>query len=56
MTPHQPLVVLEAMKMEHIVEAPHAGIVTDLCVEVGQQVRAGVQLLILGSAEQTGGE
>jgi len=45
--PNQPLVVLEAMKMEHVVEAPHAGVVNKLCVEVGQQVTAGALLLQL---------
>src|SRR5207249_4262459 len=29
---NQPLVVLEAMKMEHVVEAPHAGVVSEICV------------------------
>ena len=48
---NQPLVVLEAMKMEHVVEAPHAGVVTELCVEVGDQVASGAQLLTLGSVE-----
>jgi biotin carboxyl carrier protein len=44
-TQNQPLVVLEAMKMEHVVESPHAGVVTDLCVQVGQQVASGARLL-----------
>jgi biotin carboxyl carrier protein len=48
---HQPLVVLEAMKMEHVVQAPHAGVVSELCVEVGQQVTSGTQLLVLGSTD-----
>src|SRR5439155_20705210 len=51
-TQNQPLVFLEAMKMEHVVEAPHAGVVTEVCVEVGEQVRNGAQLLILGSADE----
>ncbi|XP_047325522.1 methylcrotonoyl-CoA carboxylase subunit alpha, mitochondrial isoform X2 [Impatiens glandulifera] len=34
----QPILVLEAMKMEHIVKAPLAGIVQGLHVEAGQQV------------------
>ena len=42
--PHQPLMVLEAMKMEHVVEAPHAGVVTEICVQVGEQVVSGAQL------------
>ena len=46
--PHDPLVVLEAMKMEHVVEAPHAAVVQEVCVEVGQQVTAGELLLSLG--------
>jgi acetyl/propionyl-CoA carboxylase alpha subunit len=48
---NQPLVVLEAMKMEHVVEAPHAGIIQDVCVEVGQQVTAGAVLVELGDVE-----
>jgi 3-methylcrotonyl-CoA carboxylase alpha subunit len=51
-TQNQPLVVLEAMKMEHVVEAPHAAVVTEVCVEVGEQVRNGAQLLTLGSADE----
>jgi 3-methylcrotonyl-CoA carboxylase alpha subunit len=48
---HQPLVVLEAMKMEHVIEAPHAGIVKEVCVIVGEQVAGGARLLTLGSAD-----
>jgi len=48
---NQPLVVLEAMKMEHVVEAPHAGVVAAIRVQTGQQVAAGQRLLTLGSAE-----
>jgi 3-methylcrotonyl-CoA carboxylase alpha subunit len=44
---NQPLVVLEAMKMEHVVEAPHSGVVTDLSVEVGEQVASGARLLTI---------
>jgi acetyl-CoA carboxylase biotin carboxylase subunit len=46
-SPNQALVVLEAMKMEHVVEAPHAGVVSQVCVEPGQQVSAGELLLDL---------
>ena len=38
---HQPLVVIEAMKMEHAVVTPMAGTVTSVAVEVGQQVQRG---------------
>jgi 3-methylcrotonyl-CoA carboxylase alpha subunit len=46
---NQPLITLEAMKMEHVIEAPHPGVVTDLHVQVGDQVPSGAQLLTLGS-------
>jgi excisionase family DNA binding protein len=38
---HQPVVVLEAMKMEHAVVTPLAGTLTRLAVAVGQQVQRG---------------
>jgi biotin carboxyl carrier protein len=38
---HQPLVVIEAMKMEHAVVTPISGTVTSLAVKVGQQVQRG---------------
>jgi len=38
---HQPVVVLEAMKMEHAVVAPGAGTVTRVAVAVGDQVQRG---------------
>ena len=50
-TQNQPLVVLEAMKMEHVVEAPHAGVVTEVCIEPGEQVASGARLLSIGSSE-----
>jgi biotin carboxyl carrier protein len=49
-TQNQPLVVLEAMKMEHVVEAPHAGIVIEIRVKPGDQVPSGTRLLTIGSA------
>jgi 3-methylcrotonyl-CoA carboxylase alpha subunit len=49
---NQPLVVLEAMKMEHVIEAPHAGVVTEVCVQLGEQVAGGAQLLTLGSVDE----
>jgi 3-methylcrotonyl-CoA carboxylase alpha subunit len=48
---NQPLVVLEAMKMEHVVEAPHAGVVSEVCVQVGEQVTSGERLLTIGSED-----
>ena len=45
--PGQPLVVLEAMKMEHQVVAPRAGTVAALLVAPGDQVVIGQPLLVL---------
>jgi biotin carboxyl carrier protein len=41
------LVVMEAMKMEHVISAPRAGTVSEVLVTKGQQVDNGAQLLIL---------
>jgi propionyl-CoA carboxylase alpha chain len=49
----QPLVVLEAMKMEHTVSAPAAGAVTGVQVSAGQQVEAGTVLVVV---EETANE
>jgi propionyl-CoA carboxylase alpha chain len=43
----QPLLVLEAMKMEHPITAPAAGTVTELPVTAGSQVDAGALLAVL---------
>jgi propionyl-CoA carboxylase alpha chain len=43
----QTLVVLEAMKMEHTVAAPTAGVVTEVRVQPGQQVDAGSVLAVV---------
>jgi acetyl/propionyl-CoA carboxylase alpha subunit len=47
----QPLVILEAMKMEHTVQAPHPGTVTEVCVAVGDQVDTGAVLAVVESGE-----
>ena len=47
---HQPLVVLEAMKMEQIVTAPYDAAVQSIDVDVGDQVTTGTLLVTLGSA------
>ena len=41
----QPLLRLEAMKMQHTVQAPTAGTVSELSVAKGQQVEAGAPLV-----------
>jgi biotin carboxyl carrier protein len=47
-TAHQPLVVLEAMKMEMPVLAPFAATVTAVHCAPGDQVAAGAPLVELG--------
>ncbi|CAN5858684.1 biotin carboxylase N-terminal domain-containing protein [soil metagenome] len=46
----QPLVVVEAMKMEHQVQAPGGGVVAELLVRQGDQVETGQVLLRLEEA------
>ena len=47
----QPVVVLESMKMEHLVRAPAAGVVANVTVVAGETVRPDQPLLTLGPAE-----
>jgi excisionase family DNA binding protein len=42
-----PLVTLEAMKMEHVVVAPGPGVIRDLAVQVSDQVRRGQVIAIV---------
>ena len=48
-----PLVILEAMKMEHEVVAPHDGEVREVRVTVGQQVDADAVLVVLDETKGT---
>jgi 3-methylcrotonyl-CoA carboxylase alpha subunit len=41
----EPLVIMEAMKMEHTIAAPHDGMVDDVLYAVGDQVADGAPLL-----------
>jgi 3-methylcrotonyl-CoA carboxylase alpha subunit len=41
------LAILEAMKMEHALSAPRAGIVAEVLAEAGDQVEAGAALIRL---------
>jgi propionyl-CoA carboxylase alpha chain len=53
----QPLLWLEAMKMEHTIAAPSAGVVTELPVGVGNQVQIGAVLAIVqlpAASDRTG--
>jgi 3-methylcrotonyl-CoA carboxylase alpha subunit len=47
---HDLLVILEAMKMEHRIEAPVAGTVSALHVAAGDLVAAGAALVTIGIA------
>ena len=40
-----PLVALEAMKMEHVITAPSVGIVSNVKCAIGDQVEEGVELV-----------
>ncbi len=46
----QPVLVLEAMKMQHTVSAPHAGTVTEIDVQPGTQVASGEVLAVVEEA------
>ena len=50
------LVLMEAMKMEHVIYAPHAGVVSRVYVAPGQQVANGAVLLSLEADEEPSGE
>jgi 3-methylcrotonyl-CoA carboxylase alpha subunit len=47
----QPLLVLEAMKMEHTVVAPYAGVVRRLPFAAGDSVAGGADLIELEANE-----
>jgi 3-methylcrotonyl-CoA carboxylase alpha subunit len=49
-----PLLVLEAMKMEHTIAAPADGVVREVHFQAGQQVEEGARLMSLGSSEEKG--
>ncbi|WP_444634256.1 acetyl/propionyl/methylcrotonyl-CoA carboxylase subunit alpha [Cupriavidus oxalaticus] len=44
-----PLLVMEAMKMEHTISAPADGVVSEVLYGVGEQVTEGAQLLAFGT-------
>ena len=52
----QPVLWLEAMKMQHRVDAPAAGVVTELPVREGQQIDVGAVLAVVDEPEETGRE
>ncbi|MFJ8362538.1 5-oxoprolinase/urea amidolyase family protein [Streptomyces sp. NPDC093984] len=52
-TAGQPLLALEAMKMESRVHAPMPGVVTEILTKPGAQVEAGTPLVVLGPLQPT---
>ena len=49
----QPLVIVEAMKMEHVIRAPRAGRVRTVRARVGDQVEGGTVLVeIAGKSDE----
>ncbi|WP_067681075.1 acetyl/propionyl/methylcrotonyl-CoA carboxylase subunit alpha [Nocardia miyunensis] len=48
----QPILWLEAMKMEHTIAAPAAGVLAELNVIAGQQVEVGAVLAVVHSEDQ----
>ena len=53
-TAGQPLIWLEAMKMEHTISAPSDGVLTELNVDTGQQVDVGAVLARVEAPESEG--
>ncbi len=54
-TAGQPLLVLEAMKMEQTVSAPADGVVAELRAKAGDQVSTGQVLAVLEAGQEEGG-
>ncbi|KAA1426845.1 acetyl/propionyl/methylcrotonyl-CoA carboxylase subunit alpha [Nocardioides antri] len=51
----RPILVMEAMKMQHTITAPYSGTVTELAATTGQQVEAGTVLAVV-TADTTDSE
>ena len=52
----QPLLAMEAMKMEHQVVSPEAGVVAEVFVQAGQQVDSGQPLVRIASEHESEGQ
>ncbi|WP_370291253.1 biotin carboxylase N-terminal domain-containing protein [Nocardioides sp.] len=52
----QPIVVMEAMKMQHTISAPYAGTVSELPATAGAQVEAGAVLAVVEPAAEAAAE
>ena len=55
-TEGQPILVMEAMKMQHTIAAPYAGTITELSVQPGQQVEAGTVLAVVSTGSTSENE
>jgi propionyl-CoA carboxylase alpha chain len=55
-TAGQPLIWLEAMKMEHTIAAPAAGVLAELNVDTGDQVEVGAVLARVDAPQDPGAE
>jgi propionyl-CoA carboxylase alpha chain len=54
--PGQPLLVLEAMKMEQTVAAPAGGVLAELRAKPGDQVSPGQVLAVVDTVADTGAD
>ena len=50
-TKGQPLLILEAMKMEHVIAAPRDGTIAAINCKEGEMVQPGVELITMSSHE-----
>jgi len=46
-TQNQPLLILEAMKMEHTISAPSNGVISEILYDAGEMVEDGVELIVI---------
>jgi len=51
-TKNQPLLILEAMKMEHTISAPDDGIIEQVLYQAGEMVEDGAELIIIRSEDE----
>ena len=54
-TSGDPLVVLEAMKMEHTLKSPHGGVVVEVLCRAGDQVEGQTVLVVVDESPSTPG-
>ena len=46
--------VVEAMKMEHALLAPHDGVVSEIAAQVGAQIAENAKIMMIEAAQQEG--